>query len=86
MNVEALQMFNPCAIALNAVPTVNLDRSALQKVLPYAPENPVGNYFSTHSMNVTDKILSAIGDPHDGLGSNCLPVERIAHNFHMMDL
>ena len=34
MNVEALQMFNPCGIALNAVLSVNLDRSALQNVLP----------------------------------------------------
>ena len=79
-------MFNPRATALNVVPTVNLDRSASQKVLPYAPENPVGNDFSTHSMNVIDKILSEIGNPHDGLGPNWSPVERIAHNFHMMDL
>ena len=48
---------------LNAVPTVNLDCSALQKVLHYAPENPVGNYFSTHSMNVTDKILIKLVNP-----------------------
>ena len=63
MNVEALQMFNPCVIALNPVPTVNVDRSALQKFLPYASENPIGSYFSTHSMNVTDKTLTKLVNP-----------------------
>ena len=49
-----------------------------KKFLPYTPQNAVGNYLSTHSMDITDKILSDIG----GLGSNWSPVERIAHNFH----
>ena len=49
-----------------------------KKFLPYTLQNAVGNYLSTHSMDITDKILSDIG----GLGSNWSPVERIAHNFH----
>ena len=60
MNVEALQTFNLCAITTQCCPHCC---SALQKVLPYAPENPVGNYFSTHSMNVTDKILIKLVNP-----------------------
>lgn len=86
MTVEGLKIFNPRATERNSIPTVNLDRSSSQKVLPYAPSDPVGSEFSTHSMNLIDKILSEIGNPKDGLGPMWSPVERIAHNFHMWDL
>ena len=86
MNVEGLQMFNPHATERNMVPTVNLDRSSPQKVLPYAPRYPLGSDFTTTSMNMVDKILSQIGNAKDGLGPNWSPVERIAHAFHMRDL
>lgn len=86
MTVEGLKMFNPRATDRNTIPTVNLDRSAAEKVLPYAPSYPVGNDFSTHSMNLIDRILSEIGNSKDGLGPMWSPVERIAHTFHMWDL
>ena len=86
MTVQGLQMFNPRATENNVIPTVNLDRSAPMKVIPYAPSYPVGHDFSTHSMNLIDRILSEIGNSHDGLGPMWSPVERIAHTFHMWDL
>ena len=86
MNVEGLQMFNPRATENNVIPTVNLDRSSTQKVLPYAPCYPLGDEFTTVSMNMVDQILSQIGNEKDGLGPNWSPVERIAHAFHMRDL
>uniref|UniRef100_A0A1X7UZW5 Uncharacterized protein n=1 Tax=Amphimedon queenslandica TaxID=400682 RepID=A0A1X7UZW5_AMPQE len=86
MTVEALKTFNPRATERNNVPTVNLDRSSSEKVLPYAPSKPVGDDFSTRSMNLIDSILGEIGNPNDGLGPMWSPVERIAHSFHMWDL
>ena len=86
MTVEGLQLFNVKATERNSVPTVNMDRSSAQKVVPFAPLYPLGNDFKTREMNVVDKILSEIGNAHDGLGPNWSPVERIAHTFHMWDL
>ncbi len=86
MNVQALKLFNPRATEDNTVPTVNLDRSAKDKVLPNAPCYPLGDEFTTVSMNMIDKILGQIGNEKDGLGPNWSPVERIAHAFHMRDL
>ena len=49
----------------NIIPTINLDGicSTAQKVLPYAPDYPVGRNFSTHPIctNLIDRILSEIG-------------------------
>ena len=86
MTVEALKTFNPRATEQNNIPTVNLDRSSSEKVLPHAPSKPMGNDFSSRSMNLIDSILSDIGNPKDGLGPMWSPVERIAHSFHMWDL
>lgn len=86
MNVHGLQMFNPRADDINSIPTVNLDRSSDVKVLPFAPNYPLGNDFFTESMNMIDRILGEIGNEKDGLGPNWSPVERIAHAFHMRDL
>lgn len=86
MTVEGLQIFNPRATIRNSIPTVNLNRKSSTKVLSYAPSYPVGTDFSTHSMNLIDRILSEIGNSRDGLGPMWSPVERIAHTFHMWDL
>jgi len=55
-------------------------------VLPNAPETHVGHEFSTHTMNIIDKILSELGHAKDGLGPNWSGIERVAHKFHMWDL
>lgn len=86
MTVQGLQKFNSRATEDNSIPTVNMDRHAPEKVLPYAPNDPIGSDFSTPSMNTIDKILSNIGMDNDGLGPNWSPVERIVHKFHMMDV
>ena len=86
MTVQGLQLFNPRATEDNKVPTVNMDRHSEQKVIPYAPEDKLGNDFYTPSMNTIDKILSNIGKDNDGLGPYWSPVERIAHKFHMQDV
>ena len=39
-------------------------------MLPYAPEDPHGEDFSTETMNIMDAILSRIGLDDDGLGPN----------------
>ncbi len=80
MTVQGLQMFNPRATEDNHIPTVNMDRRAPEKVIPYAPNDFVGSDFSTLSMNTIDKLLS---NDNDGLWS---PLGRIMHKFHMMDL
>ena len=86
MTVEGLQMFNPRATLDNHVPTVNMDRRSSQKVIPFAPEDPLGSDFSTKTMNVVDKILQNVGKDNDGLGPNWSPLERVVHKFHMYDV
>jgi hypothetical protein len=86
MTVQGLQKFNPRATDKNNVPTVNMDRHSDEKVIPYAPEDALGDDFSTPSMNTVDKILSNIGKDNDGLGPNWSPLERIVHKFHMLDV
>ena len=55
-------------------------------MLPYAPEDPYGEDFSTETMNIMDAILSRIGLDDDGLGPNWSSTERIVHKFHMIDV
>ena len=86
MNVEGLRLFSDKATANNRIPTVNLDRSAAENVLPYAPDYPTGQDFSTKTMNIIDRILTHIGNAKDGLGDNWSPIERVVHTFHMWDL
>ncbi|XP_046561070.1 uncharacterized protein LOC124270095 [Haliotis rubra] len=86
MTVQGLSMFIKHASGDNAIPTVNHDLRGVKKVLPYAPNDPLGTDFRTHTMNTIDKILSNLGKPTDGLGDNWSPIERVVHNFHMWDL
>ncbi|XP_071956642.1 uncharacterized protein [Antedon mediterranea] len=86
MTVQGLQLFNPRATVKNSVPTVNLNVSAPEKVVPFAPDEPTGSDFSTPTMNVIDMILSHVGKSDDGLGEFWSPVERVVHTFHMWDL
>ena len=55
-------------------------------MLPYAPEDPRGEDFTTETMNNMDAILSRIGLDDDGLGPNWSSTERIVHKFHMIDV
>ena len=55
-------------------------------MIPYAPEDPLGEDFSTETLNVIDSILSRIGLDDDGLGPNWSSTERIVHKFHMIDV
>lgn len=87
MNVQGLRLFNQRATENNRVPTVNhniWDEEHL--VLPYAPEDPRGEDFTTETMNIMDAILSRIGLDDDGLGPNWSSTERIVHKFHMIDV
>ncbi|XP_052782075.1 uncharacterized protein LOC128218448 [Mya arenaria] len=86
MTVTGLKIFNPKATAVNYVPTVNQDLNQPETVLAHAPEVPLGNDFSTLTMNIVDNILSTLGNSKDGLGPHWSPVERVAHVFHMWDL
>ena len=86
MTVQGLQLFNPRATERNSVPTVNMDRHSEQKVVPYAPEDPIGGDFFTPSMQTIDKILNNVGKDNDGLGSYWSPLERVVHKFHMRDV
>ena len=86
MTVQGLQLFNSRATEDNLVPTVNMDRQASEKVVPYAPNDPLGSDFTTFTMNTIDKILNGIGTNSDGLGPNWSPLERVVHKFHMWDL
>lgn len=86
MTVEGLQLFNPRATEKNNVPTVNMDRRSEEKVVPYAPEDLLGDDFYTTPMKTIDKILNNIGKDNDGLGSFWSPLERVVHKFHMWDV
>ena len=55
-------------------------------MLPFAPEDPHGEDFSTETLNIIDTILSRIGLDDDGLGPNWSSTERIVHKFHMIDV
>lgn len=86
LSVEGLRLFDPSATSMNHIPTVNHDLTKPNKVLPYAPSNPVGHDFETDTMNILDSILSSLGSNDDGLGPNWSAIERVAHTFHMWDL
>ncbi|XP_032233064.1 uncharacterized protein LOC116615510 [Nematostella vectensis] len=87
MTVQGLRLFNPRANPDNRVPTVNHDiKDAKHLVLPYAPDSPTGEDFSTDTMNIIDSVLSRIGKDDDGLGPNWSAVERVVHTFHMIDV
>ena len=86
MTVQGLQKFNPRATVRNIVPTVNMDRHSSVKVIPYAPDDPLGVDFTTVTMKTFDKIMNNIGKDNDGLGSLWSPLERVAHKFHMNDV
>ena len=86
MTVEGLQLFNSRATEDNSVPTVNMDRHSDTKVVPYAPEDRLGDAFFTPCMNSIDKILSNVGKDNDGLGAFWSPLERVVHKFHMWDV
>lgn len=86
MTVQGLQKFNPRATVRNSVPTVNMDRHSDVKVIPYAPEDPLGEDFTTVTMKTFDKIMNNIGKDNDGLGPMWSPLERVAHKFHMNDV
>lgn len=75
------QVPDPCQ------PLINL-LSVFQEhlVLPFAPEDPRGEDFTTETMNIVDAILSRIGKDDDGLGPNWSSTERIVHRFHMIDV
>lgn len=60
--------------------------SSLWKVLDNAPHNPLPQEFETSEMNLIDRVLTRVGVSDDGLGANWTPLERIVHNFHMIDL
>lgn len=55
-------------------------------MLPFAPEEPRGEDFTTETMKIMDAILSRIGKDDDGLGPNWSSTERIVHKFHMIDV
>ncbi len=86
MTVEGLQLFNPRATEKNGVPTVNMDRHSDEKVVPYAPEDALGDDFFTSPMKTVDKILNNVGKDNDGLGAYWSPLERVVHKFHMWDV
>lgn len=86
MTVEGLQLFNPRATEQNTVPTVNMDRHSDEKVVPFAPEDRLGEAFFTPTMNTIDKILNNVGKDNDGLGPYWSPLERVVHKFHMWDV
>lgn len=87
MSVQGLRLFNPRANEDNRVPTVNHNIQDEKKlVLPFAPEDPRGEDFTTETMNIMDAILSRIGKDDDGLGPTWSSTERIVHKFHMIDV
>ena len=43
MTAQGLQKFNPRTTVRNNVPTVNMDRHSAEKVISYAPEDPLGD-------------------------------------------
>lgn len=87
MTVQGLRLFNPRVNEDNHVPTVNHNiKDEEHLVIPYAPEDPIGEDFSTETLNIIDTILSRIGLDDDGLGPNWSSTERIVHKFHMIDV
>ena len=45
MTVQGLRLFNPRVTEKNTVPTVNHNVSAPDIVVPYAPDDPVGEFY-----------------------------------------
>jgi len=84
MHLPGLRLFNPRVNGNNRIPTVNMGVQG--KVLPYAPDLKLGTDFYAFEMNLVDLILNNIGKPADDLGPTWSPLERVVHNFHMLDL
>ena len=58
MTVQGLQLFNPRANQQNTIPTVNhnLHDKHADKVLMYAPNDPVPSDYFGFTMNMIDKV------------------------------
>ena len=66
--IVLLYTYSPKASDVNYVPTVNQDLSEGKLVLDHAPQDPIGQDFSTKTMIIIDQILSTLGNSKDGLG------------------
>lgn len=86
ITLEDLRRFNPRTPVENGIPTVNMDLSSAESIVPNAPSVNMGDHFATDAFNIINWVLTHQDTGDDGLGPNWLPQERIVHAFHMKDL
>jgi hypothetical protein len=85
LSLEELRRFEPSAAVENGIPTINLDLTSAQPLLPNAPSRPDDADFQTEGMRVLDGVLRHMGEGNWGMrGYSTL--ELVAHAFHMREL
>lgn len=87
MTVDDLRAFEPTVTENNRVPTINMDLSSPQAIVPYAQKRiatDVSKKFLTTGMETLDVVLSHMNQENwDINGFNAL--EKVVHAFHMRE-
>uniref|UniRef100_A0A914C1M5 Uncharacterized protein n=1 Tax=Acrobeloides nanus TaxID=290746 RepID=A0A914C1M5_9BILA len=84
ITVRELRKFESNVTEENNIPTINVDLTSDQAILPYAPDRrgPNEDLFSDDAMKTVDEVLSHMDDPNYMIkGYNT--IERLVHAFHM---
>uniref|UniRef100_A0AC34FU70 Uncharacterized protein n=1 Tax=Panagrolaimus sp. ES5 TaxID=591445 RepID=A0AC34FU70_9BILA len=87
ISLRTLQKFKPGITEDNRVPTINMNLTADEALLPYAPNRttPDSIYFHTEGMKILDEVLTHMNDNSYDV-KNFSPLEKIAHAFHMEEM
>lgn len=87
MTVDDLRAFEPTVTENNRVPTINMDLSSTQAIVPFAQNRmttDVSEKFLTTGMETLDVVLSRMNQENwDINGFNAL--EKVVHAFHMRE-
>uniref|UniRef100_A0A914CLG9 Uncharacterized protein n=1 Tax=Acrobeloides nanus TaxID=290746 RepID=A0A914CLG9_9BILA len=84
ITVRELRKFESNVTEENNIPTINVDLTSDQAILPYAPDRrgPNEDLFSDDAMKTVDEVLSHMDDPNYMI-KELNTIERLVHAFHM---
>uniref|UniRef100_A0A914RC45 Uncharacterized protein n=1 Tax=Panagrolaimus davidi TaxID=227884 RepID=A0A914RC45_9BILA len=87
ISVRVLKKFKHNVTENNRVPTINMNLTSDQPILPYAPDRstPDSKHFHTDGMKILDEVLTHMDDSSYDV-KNLSPLEKIAHAFHMEEM
>jgi len=86
ITVEQLQQFKPDVTEKNIVPTINMDLSDGQAILPHALYGPKADkVFKTEAMRTVDQVLSHMDNSKYDI-KQYSALERLVHALHMKEV